>query len=653
MKKYMKRVLAIMIIIAVILSMSVTAANAADQAYINSLISAGFPADYAALLEQVHQRHPTWTFTPIVTGLNFDDAVAGESKDDYTTTDITVSYNLLISRNRGTYNSDGSYTYKIVDGNQQKQTGHADASDLCISYFMDPRNFILEDRVLFQFLDMSYPANDSGILTALETITKGTFLENAENGKKQYQMFMEAGQESGVSPIYLVSRTLQEVGTDGTNGQVSGTYPGYEGYYNYFSVGAYASTTGGQVANGLKYAKDHGWNTREKAIKGGAAFIANGYINVGQHTPYLTKFNVNPATWSHYSKYTHQYMSAVNDPAQTARTVYNAYKNANILDSIAINFAIPVYKNMPNFASTSIKLNDTTNSVVGKEPTASSFSLRNAPYYGAPTVTKVNNGTSMTILERVRSSKVATDSVNVYAFTLQLPFWYKVTANGTTAYTAYENVPITSNVTMKIGDKRTFGYSLTNGVTGAVRFEMLDSRIASVNILTGEVVAKATGTTQLIAYTASGSVDYINITVTKADGVPSQITSGTLNIDQSAKLVSGINIGTTVQTLINSVNEKNYVAVYKGGTKQSNTTPLATGMTLALVINGNVVKQYEIAVTGDTNCDGSLGPGDAVLVLRHLSGLQTLSGAVLKAADSNKDNSIGPGDAVTILRAIG
>ncbi|MBR0088422.1 MAG: dockerin type I repeat-containing protein, partial [Clostridia bacterium] len=186
-----------------------------------------------------------------------------------------------------------------------------------------------------------------------------------------------------------------------------------------------------------------------------------------------------------------------------------------------------------------------------------------------------------------------------------------------------------------------------------VRFEMLDSRIASVNILTGEVVAKATGTTQLIAYTASGSVDYINVTVTKADGVPSQITSGTLNIDQSARLVSGISIGTTVQTLINSVNEKNYVAVYKGGTKQSNTTPLATGMTLALVINGNVVKQYEIAVTGDTNCDGSLGPGDAVLVLRHLSGLQTLSGAVLKAADLNKDNSIGPGDAVTILRAIG
>ena len=652
MKKTVTRAVAVALIIAVVLSMSVTVVSAADKAYIKTLTDAGFPSDYARLLEQVHQKHPTWTFTPIVTGLDFDAAVAGESKDDYTTTDITVSYNLLISRNRGTYNKDGSYTYKIVDGNQDKQTGHADASDLCISFFMDPRNFLLEDRTIFQFLDMSYPDDDSGLLDALNVITKGTFLEQSENGKSQAQMYMEAGQAYDVSPVYLVSRTFQEVGTDGKNGQVSGTYKGYEGYYNYFSVGAYASTSGGQVANGLKYAKNHGWNTREKAIHGGAEFIANGYINKGQYTPYLTKFNVDPNAT--YSTYTHQYMSAVNDPAQTARTVFNAYNNANILDSIAINFAIPVYKNMPNFTATSIKLNDTTNSVTGQEPGGSSkFGLRKEPHYMAASDGTVANGTEMQILDRLRSTVVCSDKANVYAYTLRLPFWYKVKVDGKTSYTAYENVPVTATVQMKVGDSRLFEYSLSKSVKNAVRFEILDSRIATVDIKTGEVVAKKTGKTILIAYTASGSVDYVNIAVTQGDGTPTELTSSKLTIDQKEAMVSGIKVNTTVKSLLAGVNEKAYAAVYKDGKKQPDNTKLATGMTLCLVINDNVVKQYEIAVTGDTNCDGALGPGDAVLVLRHLSNLQTLSGAVLKAADANKDGDLGPGDAVTILRAIG
>lgn len=656
MKKTVMRVLAVALIIAVILSMSVTSASAADKAYIKKLTDAGFPSDYAKILEQVHQKHPTWTFTPLITGLDFDAAVAGESKDDYTTTDITVSYNLLISRNRGTYNKDGSYTYTIVDGNQEKQTGHADASDLCISYFMDPRNFLLEDRTIFQFLDMSYPDDDSGILEALKVVTKGTFLEQSENGKTQAQMYMEAGQESDVSPIYLVSRTLQEVGTDGKNGQVSGTYKGYEGYYNYFSIGAYASTTGGQVANGLKYAKKQGWNTREKAIKGGAAFISQGYISKGQYTPYLTKFNVNPNC--KYSVYTHQYMSAVNDPAQTSRTVYNGYKS--IMDKIAVNFVIPVYKNMPNFTAASIKLNDTTNEVKGQEPTKGSekFGLRKEPHYMAESDGALANGTDLVILERLRSTVVATDKANVYAFTLRLPFWYKVKYKNDkgkeiTSYTAFENVPVTSTVKMNVGDKRTFEYTLSKEVKNAVRFEILDSRIATVDIKTGEVVAKKTGKTVLIAYTASGSVDYVNITVTKGDGTPAELTSSTLGIDQKEAIVSGVAVNTTVKKLLSGVNEKEFAAVYKDGKKQKDDVKLATGMTLALVVNDNVVKEYTIAVTGDTNCDGALGPGDAVLVLRHLSDLQTLEGAVLKAADANKDSSIGPGDAVTILRAIG
>ena len=42
---------------------------------------------------------------------------------------------------------------------------------------------------------------------------------------------------------------------------------------------------------GIKYAQQAGWNTPEKAILGGAQFIANNYIKSGQNTLYKMRFN--------------------------------------------------------------------------------------------------------------------------------------------------------------------------------------------------------------------------------------------------------------------------------------------------------------------------------------------------------------------------
>ena len=49
---------------------------------------------------------------------------------------------------------------------------------------------------------------------------------------------------------------------------VSGNYNStYRGYYNFFNIGATGSDI---MANGLKYAKNNGWSSPEKAIHGGA-----------------------------------------------------------------------------------------------------------------------------------------------------------------------------------------------------------------------------------------------------------------------------------------------------------------------------------------------------------------------------------------------
>ena len=123
---------------------------------------------------------------------------------------------------------------------------------------------------------------------------------------------MNAAELYDVSPYHLVSRVIQEVGSNGSR-SVSGTEPGYEGIYNYYNIGAYQSSD--PVINALKWASTPSsnekylrpWNSRYKAILGGAKYIATGYISVGQNTLYLQKFDV----VANGGLYSHQYMSNI------------------------------------------------------------------------------------------------------------------------------------------------------------------------------------------------------------------------------------------------------------------------------------------------------------------------------------------------------
>ena len=55
---------------------------------------------------------------------------------------------------------------------------------------------------------------------------------------------------------------------------------------------------------------------------------------------------------------------------------------------------------------------------------------------------------------------------------------------------------------------------------------------------------------------------------------------------------------------------------------------------------------------GDVNGDKSVTVDDAILVLRHIAGLETLSGDSLSAADMNGDQSVDVNDAIAILKSV-
>ncbi len=288
-----------------------------------------FPGAYQADLRSLKSAHPNWTFVPMRTGLDFNTSVSKE-----------MGGKSLIQRT-------ASNVEKGWVGNPcPSEIGWNYATRPAVAYHMDPRNFLTETYI-FQFEQLTFNASyhtESAVQSFLNnTFMKGKLADDPQ-GRTYAKAFYEIGSGRKLSPIHLASRVYQEQG-QGTSGLISGTYPGYEGYYNFFNVGVNGSSTAEKIVKGLTYAKNKGWNTRYKSLEGGAATIGNNYILKGQDTIYLEKFNVNKN--SPYGVYEHQYMQNIQAPRSESSSTKKMYANAGSLNS-AFVFKIPVYDNMPN-----------------------------------------------------------------------------------------------------------------------------------------------------------------------------------------------------------------------------------------------------------------------------------------------------------------
>lgn len=228
------------------------------------------------------------------------------------------------------------------------------ASKEAVSYYMDPRNF-LTIQGIFQFEQLEYQSQYQ-TKDGINQIFKNTPFSNAtfsyvddvtgaEKRISYADAFLQAAKESGVSPYHLASRSKQEVvtGPSSTSTAVTGTTESYPGIFNFYNIGAYSGAT--PILNGLKWASSGStflrpWNNRYRSIVGGAMYIGSNYINRGQNTGYLQKFNVTPN-----NTYNHQYMTNVEAANSEALKTKNAYNG--MLDSVPLVFSIPVYENMP------------------------------------------------------------------------------------------------------------------------------------------------------------------------------------------------------------------------------------------------------------------------------------------------------------------
>ena len=323
--------------------------------------NAGFPSAYWNGLCSLKKQHPNWTFNAVKDAngdvLDFTKSVVSESC-------------------RNTISSSAKDSYKRTGCSGGLDSGSTYASDEAASYYMNPVNFLNEKNIfMFESLNKNSSISDDAYQTASTKIFNNNYFINQIPNVPNF--IRQSSNETGVSQTALASRIYQELGSANLGytysfdnsalySVVSGNYTSRTGnyyntstgkyeknsayasvdnYYNFFNVAAYDGT--GVTQQALAYAYRNGWGgsgnkdqDRQKAMTGGANFLKNKYIEVGQNTIYFQKFNVYPKTTT--SRYLHQYMTNISAPVSESNILYNAYKSAGLLNSSFV-FYIPVY----------------------------------------------------------------------------------------------------------------------------------------------------------------------------------------------------------------------------------------------------------------------------------------------------------------------
>ena len=381
--KIVKKIIALNIIIYICIGLLMPASVFAAQSkypYSQGRLS-NYPG-YETLINNLQAKHPNWNFTILETGLDWNDVIKNETVASH-------------GRNLIYYTYSGSWVCSTCGDRLYDSGKWKCASETAVAYYMDPRNWLNEENI-FQFENLAYNGdiqNIDGVNKILSTVPWAcgdTITYTKTDGstgviyKSYAQVVMEAARDAGISPYHLAARIKQEQGANSTPSSTArGNYAGHVGYYNFLNIKA---TGGDIIGNALNHAQSQGWDDPEKAIRGGATFIASSYIAKGQSTLYLQKFDVDN---SDGSLYYHQYMQNVSAALSEGNTVKNSYASMGLLDS-SLNFVIPVYYNMPQEGSYSSEgISIVTQNV---KVTGDSVIVRNGRGTSAGEIARVNNG---------------------------------------------------------------------------------------------------------------------------------------------------------------------------------------------------------------------------------------------------------------------
>lgn len=281
-----------------------------------------------------------WQITFYDPGINWDKFISKEFTDSKTKESKSLT----------------QYKSQAISGSNGFQGGNwYNASKNVVEYFADPRNFILSDTDIFQFLSLNVYDEKSQTLQGVKNILKNTALE-------QYATtFIQAAEATQVNVYYLASKCRLESG-GGKSSLFKGEVPDKiikdygnfknKGYHNAYNIGASTNKADLEAGmpqkesinkNGAQYAKAQGWTSEEKAIKGGAQWCKDRYISEGQDTMYGHKFDL--VAEGGYAN--HQYVQNIQASRDEASKYFEAYKSIGAIKAGQV-FRVPVFEGMPD-----------------------------------------------------------------------------------------------------------------------------------------------------------------------------------------------------------------------------------------------------------------------------------------------------------------
>ena len=286
----------------------------------NGELNEGKYPGFKAKLDAIKRERPGWKIRIMETGLDWNEVIRREGDG------VGRSPRSLVQ---------GKYGEWIVSNQTYDNGSWRAASDKAISYVMDPRNWLNPNNSsILQFMQLSYfEVSDENVKVAL----KDTFFDNMENAR----IINNVSRDYNINVFFVVARIIQEQGYKG-----SATWKmdsDGKSYYNPFNINASGNGVSEIIKNALQRAKDKGWDTFEKGLRGGIEKIGTDYINEKQDTLYLQKFDVE----SKGTLYSHQYMQNIDAPRTEASILKSKMDKINgILDNNVV-LLIPVYNNMP------------------------------------------------------------------------------------------------------------------------------------------------------------------------------------------------------------------------------------------------------------------------------------------------------------------
>ena len=546
--------------------------------------------------------------------------------------------------------------------NVEVDSGWVDSSELAVKYAMDPRNFLNEVRI-FQFETLSYNSSANNI-NSIEKILYGTefyqnkvtYLDNKGNmintNETYSELILRGGQKSAVSTYHLASRIKQEVGPFLSHSSISGKVSGYEGLYNFYNIGATSSTEPmGAIKNGLQFAKDGKgasqatknkylipWNNKEKAISGGGIFIGSSYIQVGQNTVYLQKFDVNDDRGSNL--FSHQYMTNVLAPYNEARSIYKGYQKNGILN-LQISFIIPIYNNMPDiqYESPNINLNNYVADNTKVYCNATNVNLRTGPSTSYEVITMISRDAKMTRIAKSISNGERWDRVQLengmvgyifQTYVTEMPAYNKVTGINLDKEELYISIGKNLKINAYIEP--------ANANNTKINFKSDDEKIATIDE-NGVITAQKEGETIIYAISEENENIKAKCKITVVRKMQESEVQFTAPLILNNLDVSGIdyNQNTVGDIKNNIISNLEIVIVNSNNEILSDDAIIGTGNKIQVKEDGKILKEYQIILYGDVNGDGKINSVDLLVLQRHILEIETLDDIYQKSANIRKN----------------